>query len=204
MFIVNILLVVGIEYRNKKIMIISKEYLKIKHDIVNCQNITEDMLHIVESNMKQSYFPLFIKSNEFKRELEKSSSPKLYVRFNMNFCGSCLNEMYVYLEEIASEIGTDKIILLPICKDEKEFKFFQKKYGTDFSYIDIKSEELYIENILEPVKPYFFVYERNLKFPILFSWFYNEFLELNELYKKTILDFFSYERENFLVMKEKK
>ena len=186
------MLVWGIEYKDKKVMIIAEKYLKLEHDILNCQNIAKDMFHITESNMKQAYFPLIIKNEKFERELEKHSFPKLYVRFSMDFCASCLNEMYVYLKEVALEIGIDKIILLPICKNEKELNVFLQKYGKEFSFIDIKNEELYIENILEPVKPYFFVYEKGLRFPILFSWFYNEFLELNAIYRKVVVDFFAY------------
>lgn len=195
LLIANVILILGIEYKNREIKIISEKYLVLENDIINCQNITKDMLHITESNMKQAYFPLIIKNGIFKKEVESSTSPKVYVRFSMDFCGSCLNEMYIYLKEIASEIGEDKIVLLPICKDKKESVFFRNKFGSDFPYVHIDSSDLYMDNILEPLKPYFFVYEKDLKFPILFSWFYNEFIELNGIYKRVLFDYFDNDKK---------
>lgn len=191
MFVINIFLIFGLVYKEKKMLLITEYCLKIERDVVNCQNIAKNVMEINENNMKQTYSPLILSNELLKQEIEKSVAPKIYVRFKMNFCGSCLNEMYIYLKEIGESVGVENIVLLPICESEKEYVFFKQKFGHDFPFFDVKSNEFSLQNIPDPVKPYFFVFGRNLENPLLFFAFNNEFSELNDQYRNVLLDFFT-------------
>jgi len=165
----------------------------IKLSISQCNQL-QSLNNIAISNLKLqvslSYRDTFSIDDSLKEKIKSERVVVLYI--SDGICGSCLQELFNYMEQLGSVIGKDKLLLLGNFVNENDFKSYTNiaaPYFDNFMYYSKVDSDF---NIKE--QPVVFVLNNELKRSLIFV--PNFFPEYKETYFYSILPKYFLKRTN--------
>lgn len=189
--ILNILLTVLLWKQNEFIVQLKKQNESLKSEQNQLIEMSEFVEDINTHNLNGTYQPIVFNNKKLYDTINDIAvTPKLCIRYNINTCPPCVNELNVFAKKMAQEIGVENIIILLISKNSKDIYTVKNTFGNDFEVIQIESNDLYVQTTERVATPYLFVYNKMNKYPFLFSFFHAEMKDLNRRYFQVLSTYF--------------
>lgn len=191
LLIVNVLLLVFIWQQNDFVAQMTNQNISLKTE----RNQTIEMSKFIEDvnsrNLDCTYQPIMFNDKKIYNVLNNIAvSPKLCIRYNINTCPPCVNELTVFIKKMAQEIGAKNIIILLISKNMRDIHTVKNTFGNTFTVFQIEPNDLYVQTTERMATPYLFVYDKMNKYPFLFFFFHAELRDLNQRYSQVLFNYF--------------